>query len=883
MEYAKWGIILIVLVVVAMFILPGAGATQNNPSPDTALNKNDHDNGLNNIHPADPQCDNDHDHDYCDWHNDDNWCRNHHNGKNQVDVKTATVAATYLLGEISGEPSSDYTEWSEATVIKNTTYYDMNGVESAYSFNVTVNGQYDGYIIVSATTDNYPVLEFSKGMTPDTDPAALADARMLAQSGITPIRQVLGKGQPIYLGATFYDMAYPVELNTTRPGPQPSTNTWILVDLVNHNIVNQTVRKLNATERREQEQLQQQKIAEAHAEWATIENAAGTGSGFAPTRTTNIVKNAAAISTGGQPTGVNPIYGVPAYMWRYGCSPTSAAMILGYWENQGLTQLPAVTDSTYGNPLNQDLAGYMHTDYLDDGYNWYCVLDPLDPNCGGTTEGNQILGVDGLLNHFLNPNGIVLTQQWFAREVPSDTSYSSDTTEIDSGYPFVLNMMGGGSSIGSSSNYGDHSVAVIGYNTAANTLIIHDTWSTTPVQIRYGNWQSAWDDMIEHVSDYTITTNPGPGGTITPPGPVVVVPDFSQSFSITPSPGYVVGDVHADIDDEGAVSSYTFTNVIKKHAVSAIFNPVITTRTGPGGSISPSGSVPVTYGSGQTFTIIPADGYSITDVLIDGNSVGAVSSYSLSAVTTPHTISATFTSASPVITAYAGSGGSISPSGAVPVPYGSSETFTISTNSGWTISDVLVDGTSVGAVSSYTFSSVTTSHSISATFSQNTASVIPLCPAGTPFDATAYAQDTPQSDPMMFTCNWDGNGQVFISGSPTELTGVYADDGFTIDAEPSGASFDAAEHWSHQHPVLELTSGMTPGSNTFTLIVQNWMGLSMSYGSLTGIGVDQTPYIVEVNGPVSSLAVKKMAAVSLPSFMTRTSNGMMINGTLIKI
>jgi len=68
------------------------------------------------------------------------------------------------------------------------------------------------------------------------------------------------------------------------------------------------------------------------------------------------------------------------------------------------------------------------------------------------------------------------------------------------------------------------------------------------------------------------------------------------------------------------------------------------------------------------------------------------------------------------ITASAGSGGSISPSGSVTVTSGASQSFSIKANSGYTISSVTVDGKSVGKASSYTFSGVTANHTISATF-----------------------------------------------------------------------------------------------------------------------------------------------------------------------
>src|SRR5262249_16852403 len=48
----------------------------------------------------------------------------------------------------------------------------------------------------------------------------------------------------------------------------------------------------------------------------------------------------------------------------------------------------------------------------------------------------------------------------------------------------------------------------------------------------------------------------------------------------------------------------------------------ITASAGANGSISPSGSVVVTQGANQTFTITPNSCYHVSDVLVDGSSVG---------------------------------------------------------------------------------------------------------------------------------------------------------------------------------------------------------------------------------------------------------------------
>lgn len=68
------------------------------------------------------------------------------------------------------------------------------------------------------------------------------------------------------------------------------------------------------------------------------------------------------------------------------------------------------------------------------------------------------------------------------------------------------------------------------------------------------------------------------------------------------------------------------------------------------------------------------------------------------------------------ITAKAGTGGSISPSGAVSALDGRDKTFTIIPQKGYVIADVRIDGKSIGAAASYTFKDVQTRHTIEAVF-----------------------------------------------------------------------------------------------------------------------------------------------------------------------
>lgn len=66
----------------------------------------------------------------------------------------------------------------------------------------------------------------------------------------------------------------------------------------------------------------------------------------------------------------------------------------------------------------------------------------------------------------------------------------------------------------------------------------------------------------------------------------------------------------------------------------------VTASAGEDGAISPSGETQYYYESDAAYTITPNEGYVISDVLVDGQSVGAVSSYTFSKLTTGHTIRA---------------------------------------------------------------------------------------------------------------------------------------------------------------------------------------------------------------------------------------------------
>lgn len=151
------------------------------------------------------------------------------------------------------------------------------------------------------------------------------------------------------------------------------------------------------------------------------------------------------------------------------------------------------------------------------------------------------------------------------------------------------------------------------------------------------------------------------------------IPETVEAATIT---GYTVSG-EATKTASGAVSAnladYTITFTYTKNSTgggsssggggggssSTVSSYTIKASAGNGGIISPGGNVSVKRGDDQTFSINPINGYRISDVIIDGKSVGAVSTYTFDSVKANHTIQVKFVKynsivADPEVTGVAG-------------------------------------------------------------------------------------------------------------------------------------------------------------------------------------------------------------------------------------
>ncbi len=125
------------------------------------------------------------------------------------------------------------------------------------------------------------------------------------------------------------------------------------------------------------------------------------------------------------------------------------------------------------------------------------------------------------------------------------------------------------------------------------------------------------------------------------------------------------------------------------------------------------------------------------------------------------------------VTATAGTGGAISPSGEVPIEHGTDQTFAITPHTGYRITDVMVDDASVGPMSSYTFANVTEHHTIEAQLSpdeveEENRMIEMIVDTNTPIPSGSGTFDAIREHIAL-----DGESVAFVGTGPSQQKGIY--------------------------------------------------------------------------------------------------------------
>jgi len=214
----------------------------------------------------------------------------------------------------------------------------------------------------------------------------------------------------------------------------------------------------------------------------------------------------------------------------------------------------------------------------------------------------------------------------FSFQIPADFTYNDSLTL----------QLGGASSV----------------EAYVETFVVGEELSLQNVSVgaSYSNQELTVSGKVSSASVQTLTLKVSKAGVSL--SDVTFDSDASGAFAYKGKLSMQVGDkleIEIDGKDAGSLYSTTVTvindsTVIGGGGSSSVTTYLITATAGTGGSISPT-SKKVNQNGSAAFTIQANTGYQIKDVLVDGASVGAVSTYTFEKVTKTHTISAQFAAA----------------------------------------------------------------------------------------------------------------------------------------------------------------------------------------------------------------------------------------------
>lgn len=375
---------------------------------------------------------------------------------NQVGIKEAESIALFNARDLA-TASPDFAEWSNAKVSLSKTYYDLNDQVTAYAYDVIVNGSYAGYILVSATTDKYPVLEISKGKLPGYNSAKTLESEQSVKNFASEKGLTISESRPVYLGPLSYYRKYSMVNQNGIKGPDTfvDEHTDSVVDLSNKSTNDQFT-----MDKKQFGKIHADKKADIKVQWDKQRILLSSTNFDQRTALTNSIQTTSSS---------NYVYDVPLFIQdssHVGCSPMASSMVVSYWSTHGYSALPSARNTLF--PL---LASAMGTsNWPQPGTTWPWDID------------------DGINTVFYS----------YAQRSPATNDYlpgwSGFVSEINAGRPFVLSMHNGGISVGGTQAYGDHSVAVAGYvSSTFNYITIHDTWDGSNVHLLKDN---SWDNIM---------------------------------------------------------------------------------------------------------------------------------------------------------------------------------------------------------------------------------------------------------------------------------------------------------------------------------------------------------------------------------------------------
>jgi len=257
------------------------------------------------------------------------------------------------------------------------------------------------------------------------------------------------------------------------------------------------------------------------------------------------------------------IAGVPAYIWRDGCAPTSLGMIVGYYDAHGFDALIPGDASLQTTAVSQAIASHQVAGGGPEHYEDYAlpkdsssiIADKSEPPAGDEHADDSIAdfmhtsrSADGLTygGSWTNDVGPAF-KAYVAAKIPGAVATSSDlymgssltwavlTGEIDAGRPmvFMVDSSGDGTI--------DHAVAAIGYrlNGGVQEYACWDTWYSTIRWTPFRGVSSSYSFGVWGATELGLsaaTPSPLPSTSTTPSLTPTISPSPTTTPTVLPTP-----------------------------------------------------------------------------------------------------------------------------------------------------------------------------------------------------------------------------------------------------------------------------------------------------------------------------------------------------------
>jgi len=440
------------------------------------------------------------------------------NGSLFITEKMAKKAADYFITKIG---QVHYKDWAGASPADPQLYTDLDGNPSVYVFSAIKDGQYKGYVTISARTDYFPMWEYTRAPRPIERLDDAVDNLIIYKGVLNPVVRDF-----VFLG----NWDYLIRLEDAKGKNHYSS----LVS--SFSIPDKVIQSRSAL------YWANDVTKSIEFSWKVVK---GEVAGI--TKNTPLPGQLAYVSglSGPGPGG----YSQGAYTWYRGCGPTVITMILSYYGNissvkkmSEFYEEPDYQDKgCFGSPPNVYSAHDLHESVTtvtvggtpiipaDCNYApyWYTGCEPDDPEdsgncqvcCWGINVYDTIEIINSVTADYGKPFDMDTTEEYLEQILSTNPiSYYANKykDEIDDSDPVYLALHEtlDPTNPPPQEHYETHAIAGMGYSFFNYTYydymaIVYDTW---------GRWEKVWalDNIIPDNSNYFVYMAP-PAVTNNPP------------------------------------------------------------------------------------------------------------------------------------------------------------------------------------------------------------------------------------------------------------------------------------------------------------------------------------------------------------------------------